>query len=83
MLDVALEVNGLELGGEGLEALVGDGVEEAGTVGKVAIDGHGGDADFFGDGAHGDGGEAFAVKEVARGCKDRSGGGWLGRGGFG
>ena len=83
VLDVALEVDGLELGGEGLEAFVGDGVEEAGAVGKVAIDGHGGDADFFGDGAHGDGGDAFAVEEVARGCEDSGGGGWLWAGGFG
>ena len=83
VLDVALEVDGLELGGEVLEAGIGDGVEEAGAVGEVAIDGHGGNADFFCDGAHGDGGEAFAVEEIACGCEDRSGGGWLGWGGFG
>lgn len=83
VLDVALKVDGLELGGEFLEALVGDGVEEAGAVGKVAIDGHGGDSDFFGDGAHGDGGNASAVEKVSRGGEDRSGGSWFWRCGFG
>ena len=83
MLDVALEMDGLDLRGEGLEALVGDGVEEAGAVGEVAIDGHGGDADFFGDGAHGDGGNASAVEEVSCGREDSVGCGWLCRGGFG
>ena len=83
VLDVALEVNGLELGCEVVEARVGDGVEQAVAVGKVAIDGHGGDTDLFGDGTHGDGGDAFAVKEVARGGEDGSGCSWRGRDGFG
>jgi hypothetical protein len=83
LLEAALEVERLDLGGEGLEALVGDGVEEGVAVGEVAIDGHGGDADFFCDGAHGDGGVAAAVEEIARGGKDCGGGGGLCGGGFG
>jgi len=72
VLDVPLEVNGLKQGGELLESLVGDGVEEAGAVGKVTIDGHGGDTNFFSDRTHGDGGNAFAVEQISRGREDRS-----------
>jgi hypothetical protein len=65
LFEVTGEAGGGDAGGELFEAGVGDGVKEAGTVGVVAVDSHGGDADGGGDAAHGDGLFAFGVEELA------------------
>ena len=83
VLHAALEVEFLHSGGELIEALVGDRIQQAGAVRIVTIDGHGGNADPFRDGAHRDCCEPFPVKKFSRGHEDSSGGAWLWCGGLG
>lgn len=64
---------GVEQGSKFGKALVGDGVEEAFAVREVAVKGHRGDADGFGDFTHGDGVGAVAVENAARLAEDAFG----------
>jgi hypothetical protein len=70
VVHIALELQCLDAGRKFIEALIGNRIKEAGPIPIVAIDGHGGNADPFRDGAHGDCGEAVPVKKLSSGRED-------------
>lgn len=57
-----------------LEAVVADAFQQGVAVREVAVDRHGGDADFLGDAAHGHRCGAFAFEQDAGGMEDAVGG---------
>ncbi len=62
-------------GGQLVESVVGQRVQEGGMIGIVTVHRHRGNARGFGDTAHGDRIRAFLVQKQAGGCDDFAGGG--------